>query len=112
MEVERNVRRYNKCLEQLVDQHHMFRIIADINDMANIAPETTIKAAFNTWDTQLVELQKALRRKVLERDSSPIFSFWLSRVRLWRKAKDHKLDPLSDITQPLPQSEGAGLPQA
>lgn len=63
MEVERNVRRYNKCLEQLVDQHHMFRIIADINDMANIAPETTIKAAFNTWDTQLVELQKCSEKK-------------------------------------------------
>jgi hypothetical protein len=31
MEIERNVKRFNKVMEQLVDEHRMFKKLADVH---------------------------------------------------------------------------------
>jgi hypothetical protein len=53
MEIERNVQRFNRVMEQLVDHHRMFKKLGDIYELSEIAPETVVKSAFNKWDVQL-----------------------------------------------------------
>lgn len=117
MEVERNVERFNKCLEQLVDQHRMFRKLSAIHDLSKVAPEVTVKTAFNKWDQQLEEFIHCSEKKGCGKvfsgafDSSPIFSFWLRRVRLWRKVKQHKLKPFPDPRNLYRDLKAQGYPK-
>lgn len=86
MEVKRNVSHFNKCLEELVDQHWMFKKLTSIQEMSKMAPEVTVKAAFNAWDCQMEGFTKNSEKKghgkvfAGKYDSSPIFSFYLQRV--------------------------------
>lgn len=55
--------RFNKCLEQLVDHHPMFPELSALNDLSKVAPEVTVKAAFNKWDKQLEEFIHCSEKK-------------------------------------------------
>jgi hypothetical protein len=101
MEVERNVRRFNKVMEQLVDQHRMFHKLSKINLLAVSAPPQVIKQAFNKWDDELTEQMKCAERKGCKLyrgkcEYSPILSYWYGRKQLWERARRHKLEPLRD----------------
>ena len=101
MDVERNVCRFNKVMEQLVDQHRMFHKLSKINALAASAPLQVIKQAFNKWDDELTEQMKCAERKGCKLyrgkcEYSPILSYWYGRKRLWERACRHKLDPLRD----------------
>ncbi len=92
----------NKCLEELVDQHWMFKKLTSIQEMSKMAPEVTVKAAFNAWDCQMEGFTKNSEKKghgkvfAGKYDSSPIFSFYLQRVWLWRCTREHKWSPFPD----------------
>jgi hypothetical protein len=117
MEIDRNVERFNKVLEQLVDHHRMFKKLSAIQDLSKVAPEVTVKAVFNKWDKELEEFILSSERKACGKvfsgafDSSPIFSFWLRRVRLWRKVKQHKLSPRPDPRNLYPDLKAQGYPK-
>jgi hypothetical protein len=53
LEVERNVQRFNRVMEQLVDEHRMFKKLAEVHDLSLIAPTSVVKKAFNKWDRQV-----------------------------------------------------------
>ena len=109
--------RFNKCLEQLVDHHPMFPELSALNDLSKVAPEVTVKAAFNKWDMQLEEFIHCSEKKDCGKvfsgafDSSPIFSFWLRRVRLWRRVKQHKLNLLPDPQNLYRDLKAQGYPK-
>jgi hypothetical protein len=80
----------------------MFKKLGEIYTLSEIAPEAVVKCVFNKWDMQLEEIIKCSEQKGCRKtysgtyESSPIFTFWLRRVRLWRRALQHKLSPLPD----------------
>jgi hypothetical protein len=58
--MEQNVQWFNCVMEQLVDNHQMFKKLADVDvhEMSLIAPTSVVKKAFNKWDCQLEEIIK------------------------------------------------------
>ena len=101
MEVERNVRKFNRVLEQLVDQHRMFHKLSNINTSAATAPPHVVKQAFNKWDNELTDFMKAAESKGCKLyrgkcEYSPLLSYWYGRKRLWERVRRHKTDPLRD----------------
>jgi hypothetical protein len=117
MEVDRNVQRFNRVMEQLVDEHRMFKKLAEVHDLSLIAPTSVVKKAFNKWDRQLEEIIKCSEKRGCGKtytgshDSSPIFKFWLKRVRLWRRALKHKQNPLPDPRNLYRDLKAQGFPK-
>jgi hypothetical protein len=63
LEVERNVQRFNQVMEQLIDEHRMFKKLADVHEMSLIAPTSVVKKSFNKWDRQLEDIIKCSEKR-------------------------------------------------
>jgi hypothetical protein len=101
MEVKCNVRKFNRVMEQLVDQHRMYHKLSKINSLAARAPSQVVKQAFNKWDDELTNYMKSAESKGCKLfrgkcEYSPLLGYWYGRKRLWDRARRHKLEPLRD----------------
>lgn len=117
MEVQRNVARFNKCLEELVDRHRMFKKLDNVRASADTEAESHVQASFSKWDNQMTELTKGAQKKGCgkkyagQHDSSSTLSFWLARLCLWRRVKEHKIHPLPDPRNLKRELESQGYPR-
>lgn len=115
--VPRNVKCFNAEMESLVDRHRMFDKIWKIDDQATTLPESATANAFNKWDDELSEFMSGCQKRTCGKrysgahDASPTYKFWQSRVRLWRRAKAHKLEPLPDPRNLYRDLEKEGFPK-
>jgi hypothetical protein len=102
MDVERNVKRFNDRLKQLVDEHRMFRKLGAIDELAQEAPEEVVRGKFNSWDDQMKQFTVGAQKWAVGKmymgvhDNSPEFKFWLPRVRRLRALRAHKIQPRPD----------------
>ena len=115
--IPRHVKQFNRCLEELVDRHRMFKKLADINSAAPTSTEVESARRFNKWDDELTDFMRGTEVKSCgkkysgKHDSSPTFKFWLQRRRIWKRAKEHLLHPLPDPRNLYRDLKAQGFPK-